>query len=102
MNDQEKSEHIQSYLVSQNTDVFIYSGLISYIPASDFVDLICQKAKPRNKCLFFLTTPGGDPHAAFRMIRALRSKYKWVRLGIYGPCKSAGTLVALGAHEIVI
>lgn len=47
-----------------------------------------------------LTTFGGDAHAAYRLTRILKATYETFRILIVGPCKSAGTLVALGADEI--
>jgi hypothetical protein len=70
---------------------------------SQFVDLVCRKTTTYKSCCLFLTTPGGDPHSAYRIIRCLRSKYPdKVTLAVAGPCKSAGTLIALGAHEIAM
>lgn len=55
-----------------------------------------------DKCTVFLTTYGGDPHAAFRIARCLRHHYKYVRLAVPSYCKSAGTLIAIGANELAI
>jgi hypothetical protein len=80
--------------------LFLFSGQIEYNNACDLVDIVCKKEKPKPTALLYIATPGGDPHAAYRIIRALRSKYKTVRLAIAGPCKSAGTLIAIGAHSL--
>ena len=48
----------------------------------------------------FLCTLGGDPHSAYRLTRFLRGSHKSLRLLLTGPCKSAGTLVAIGSHGI--
>jgi len=55
-----------------------------------------------DKCTVFLTTYGGDPHAAFRIARCLRHHFKEVRLVVPSYCKSAGTLIAIGADLIAI
>lgn len=55
-----------------------------------------------DKCTVFLTTYGGDPHAAFRIARCLRHHYKEVRLAVPSYCKSAGTLIAIGANNLAI
>jgi hypothetical protein len=49
-----------------------------------------------------LTTIGGSPDAAYRMARCLKRQYKRLILYIYGICKSAGTLVSIGADEIIL
>lgn len=54
------------------------------------------------KCTIFLTTRGGDPDAGFRIARCLQHHYKHIRLVIPSRCKSAGTLIAIGAHELAI
>jgi hypothetical protein len=54
------------------------------------------------KCTVFLTTLGGDPDAGYRIARCLRHSYEEVRLAVPGPCKSAGTLIAIAANELGI
>ncbi len=49
-----------------------------------------------------LTTSGGSPDAAYRMARCLKRQYTKIILYIYGVCKSAGTLVSIGANEIIL
>ena len=47
-------------------------------------------------------TFGGDPDAAYRIARCFQKNYK--RFSLYAPfhCKSAGTLIATGAHQLVM
>jgi ClpP class serine protease len=47
-----------------------------------------------------LVTTGGDANAAFRIARCLQQKYAEFNLFTPGWCKSAGTLIASGAHKI--
>jgi hypothetical protein len=61
-----------------------------------------KEEKRYDKCTVILTTMGGDPGAGFRIARCLRHHYKNIRLVIPSFCKSAGTLVAIGADELVI
>ena len=60
------------------------------------------KSARRERCVLALTTPGGDPDAAYLMARLLRKIYEHVTVCVFGYCKSAGTLLALGAHEIAM
>jgi hypothetical protein len=80
-------------------DVFYYNGplrrgldlrLIEFISAN-------QKAK---ELLLVLTTPGGEPDAAYKIGRYIQSKYENFVLFIPGLCKSAGTLLAIAANEL--
>ena len=50
----------------------------------------------------FFVTNGGDIDASYRMARFFKKHYKSLTLYIYGHCKSAGTLFALGADEIIM
>ena len=48
-----------------------------------------------------LVTYGGDPHAAFKITRYIQDNYDHFTLFVPGFCKSAGTLFAIAANEIV-
>jgi hypothetical protein len=59
--------------------------------------------RPLQKNVFVvLTSDGGDAAAAYRVARTLQRKYSKITIYVPGWCKSAGTLCALGAHEIVL
>lgn len=47
-----------------------------------------------------LVTGGGDPDAAYRIARCLQNHYTKFTVCVSGICKSAGTLLLLGAHEL--
>ena len=48
-----------------------------------------------------LVTYGGDADPAYRIAKCLQTKYKKFIFYTSGYCKSAGTLIALGANEII-
>ncbi|NUD09104.1 SppA protein, partial [Escherichia coli] len=52
--------------------------------------------------IFCVATYGGDPNAGFCIGRALQRYFETVKLFVVGPCKSAGTLIAIAANKIVI
>lgn len=79
-------------LISNGIDRALHQMLSRRIP-------VYQAA---SRCTVFLTTYGGDPHAAFRVARCLRHYYEHVRLAIPSYCKSAGTLIAIAADELAI
>jgi hypothetical protein len=64
--------------------------------------LCIAELKQHENVSVVLTTLGGDPHAGYRVARALRHYYKQVRLLVPSHCKSAGTLIAIGANELAI
>lgn len=79
--------------------------LLSHAISRDLYLELCGKLHGRPKakaCTVFLTTYGGDPHAGFRIARCLRNHYERVRLVVPYFCKSAGTLIAIGADELAI
>jgi hypothetical protein len=81
-------------------DTYVYSGEIS---RPGYLQL-CNVIEPKSEsCRLVLSTPGGDPDAAFRIARALIHHYqKGFSLLVPDICKSAGTLVAVGATELII
>lgn len=54
------------------------------------------------KVIVILTTFGGDAGAAYRMGRFLQYAYKDITMLIPSYCKSAGTLLAICAHRIMV
>lgn len=61
-----------------------------------------EKHKKHSQCTVFLTTLGGDADAGYRIGRCLQHNYEHITVVIPSLCKSAGTLVAIAAHELVI
>lgn len=82
------------------TDVITYAGAISMGGYEILCDLL--KNKKGQKALLVLATPGGDPHAGFRMARALQHAYGEFALLVPRYCKSAGTLIAIGASHLYL
>lgn len=60
------------------------------------------RSRQRTNCMLILCTYGGDAHAAYLIARFLRRRYAKVTVVVVGYCKSAGTLLAIGAHELVM
>lgn len=81
-------------------DVLIYNGDIGRGADLDFISTVYSNQR-HEKCLLLLVTPGGDPDAAYKIARYLQERYTHVALLVSGMCKSAGTLVAMGAHELI-
>lgn len=81
-------------------DVYKYAGAISPQGYSK----LCKKlssANTANKALLVIATPGGDPHAGFRIARALQHTYAdGFDALVPRYCKSAGTMILLGARQV--
>ncbi|MBM3967789.1 MAG: hypothetical protein FJ308_22440 [Planctomycetes bacterium] len=82
------------------TDIFIYNGDIHPALYRVFRQHIGHSSF--KKALLLLTTPGGDADAAYRIARNFQESYEQFTVAVWGHCKSAGTLLAIGATELVI
>jgi hypothetical protein len=105
------ADTIQRVSDTLDADILAYFGDINDAGA----DEICAKLiSPRRKnILLILGTYGGDPDAAYRIARRIQRAYKTqkkfksegdARFFVFLPtvCKSAGTLIVLGADQIYI
>lgn len=59
-----------------------------------------EEHRTKANALVTLVTSGGTAEAAFRVARCLQQNYEQYSLFIPGWCKSAGTLIAVGAHTL--
>lgn len=89
--------------VSENldADVVLYNGEIRRHQDKEFIEA-CSRRNKRTNVILILVTGGGNPDAAYRIARFLQKNYENFYLYVSGYCKSAGTLVATGAHEIIM
>jgi hypothetical protein len=82
-----------------DADVYLFNGTVQRGR-----DLECIQAAfahiGRPRAVLIPVTNGGDPDAAYKIARYLQDKYQGFTALISGLCKSAGTLMALGASEI--
>lgn len=92
---------VHRYIQNADADMLVYSGRIDSDGADSFIRL-AQGTTPKPNLLLSLTTFGGDPSAAFRIASYIRRRYERVTLLVPGYCKSAGTLIAFSADEIVM
>jgi len=104
-----------------DAEIFCYAGPIDR-PYDDRFIRLCKSfqatQKTRTNFLLMLTTLGGDPHAAYRISRFIQETYRTVAGGptlgskeesggkfylyVDTVCKSAGTIVALGANALIM
>ena len=81
-------------------DILLYNGRIDYQGFDHVVQQLPDTK--RDKVLLVLVTLGGDIDAAYRIVSYLRANYTSVTVLVPGMCKSAGTLICVGAHELVM
>ena len=95
-----KDQIIKDISIKLKADIIMYSGSITEAGAQQLIDV---SKEPSNKnVMFCLCTFGGDANAAFKIARALQDRYEKFYLYVYGYCKSAGTLIAIGSDEIIM
>jgi hypothetical protein len=100
------------------TDLIALLGPI-YAPSdTTLIDLLEERRRPDRESrdvVVLMITPGGSPHVAFRMARAIQSFYGLIdeqgsrmgsgrRFSLFAPslCASAGTMFATGASELLV
>ena len=86
-----------------DADVFAYLGPVSLKSEREFNDCL-KKGKRRDNVLCLIATYGGSADVAYQLARAAKRHYpngKFI-LFVDSICKSAGTLLAIGADEIVM
>lgn len=98
---QSLKDMISEYCAGTDTDILMFNGAIgdSTGITNGFVDFILGR-KHRKNCMLFLTTYGGDANWAYKIYRALKTTYDEYDVIICGYCKSAGTLITLGARQL--
>jgi hypothetical protein len=100
---EKKSESPLHNLKKKNqADIFVISGDITRQLADKLIDEIYAIKEKSDNALLFLCTYGGDGDAAFIIAKTFQRYYTNLILYLSGFCKSAGTLIALGANQIVI
>jgi hypothetical protein len=84
--------------MADTIDIITYAGAIT----TQGYEAVCEalNKKQSDKVILVLATPGGDPHAGFRIGRALQCNYDKFDALIPRYCKSAGTLIVIGASVI--
>jgi hypothetical protein len=101
-----KRMRVAANAVSEKYDasVYVYSGginstgygrLLEAMQPSEFLPVT-------DNAILLLTTSGGSANSAYQIARRFQEAYKNFTLVVAAHCKSAGTLIALGAHTLVM
>lgn len=81
-------------------DTFLYNGPLERAGDLQFIEMVAREQTAEN-CLLVLVTGGGSPDAAYKIGRYLQTKYNSLKILVPGICKSAGTLLAIAADELI-
>jgi len=88
---------------AENRDTFLCSGHIDTdLDEQINVELDRAKTNRLGSLLLILSTYGGDPHSAYKIARRLLQEYKTIDIFVPAMCKSAGTLLAVAAHNLIL
>lgn len=82
------------------SDIFLYNGELTRGADLRFIEMVARE-QTSDEVIVLLVTPGGSPDAAYKIARYLQRKYSSFKCLIPGFCKSAGTLLAIGADELI-
>ncbi len=86
---------------SLDADIIFYNGPLNALYDWRFIEA-CAGRFQRENVFLILVTHGGSADSAFRIADWLQKHYTRFTLYVTGRCKSAGTLVAMGAHELIM
>ena len=93
------TEIMRRIVAASDTDILMFNAPIARPRDRRLINLLStRKCKPN--LLMILVTNGGDPDAAYRIARCIQSHYQKFTACVSGLCKSAGTLLLLGAQEL--
>jgi hypothetical protein len=91
----------QDGLATYGKDVFLYHGLINRVGFDLIADCLEKRTPRSDQVCLVLSSTGGEADSAYRISRAFRRYYKKFNLLIPGLCKSAATLLAIGADQLI-
>jgi ClpP class serine protease len=94
-------ELARKLMADHDADLLLYSGPIETTAASRLTHLCRTRVGRRKNVFLFIMTNGGSADAAYRIVRCLRRSYETFTIYVSDYCKSAGTLVAVGANDLV-
>jgi len=98
----ESDATLEKIIEERDLDFYFFVGDITDNNVDKFIKIIRDKKGRKKNCALILSTYGGDPDAGYRIIRSIKQYYSKLILYVFGICKSTGTLMALGADEIVM
>jgi Serine dehydrogenase proteinase len=83
-----------------DADVLLINSGMDRGVDTTIIERFAKRTAHRSNAVVLLVTSGGDADVAYRIARCLQRRYRNITGVISGYCKSAGTLLAIGAHEL--
>ena len=97
----ERQRQIRAYEALTGSRLVVLIGYLETFSITFFEDLLID-VDPGDDLHLLLDTPGGDGEAAIRLVRQAQSRCRELSVIVPDQAKSAGTILALGAHRIVM
>ena len=97
----ERQRQIRAYEDLTGSRLVVLIGYLETFSITLFEDLLID-VDPGDDLHLLLDTPGGDGEAAIRLVRQAQSRCRELSVIVPDQAKSAGTILALGAHRIVM
>ena len=97
----QRQQLIRDYQAAHDCRLVVVIGPIFDYSIMYFEELIFD-ASPGQDLHLMLASPGGDGEVAVRLVRAAQSRCRRLTVIVPDQAKSAATLPALGAHEILM
>lgn len=94
-------EVFQKIADSYQADIIVFAGPVAIQSERRLNDAI-RTGQRRDNVLLLLSTLGGSADVAYQIVRCLQRNYDTFVLFVDSACKSAGTLMALGANQIIM
>jgi Serine dehydrogenase proteinase len=92
---------VEKIELESGADVLFINGPMDGAIDTTVIKKVCARNRRKNLFLI-LTTEGGSADCAFRIGRCLQESYDTFTAVIPGWCKSAGTLVCIGAYDLIV
>lgn len=97
----ERQSMIAAYEQSHGCRLVVMAGFI-LDPSITLLEDLIYDANPNEDLHLMLSSPGGDGEAAVRLSRAIQARCREFTVIVPDQAKSAATLLALGAHHIMM
>jgi len=86
-----------------DADIYFYSGEIDDGGYGRIAEVVTTSFNAdRHRAVLILVTEGGSANAGYQIARLFQKLYKEFWLFCPSRCKSAGTLIAIGAHRLIM
>ncbi len=102
MNGNEITDFVNEFSEKTSMDFYLFTAQVNDSNADKIISAIRGKGNKKGRAALILTTNGGDPDAGYRIMRTFKRYYPKISVYIFGSCKSTGTLMTIGADEIIM